>query len=336
MIFANPAYLLLLLLTPVAVWLHLARARRAEPRLVYSDVRALRGTHRSLRARALGLLPAARLTAVVLLILALARPQRLGSHEQYEGEGIDIVLVMDVSYSMRAEDFGSANRFTGAKDVLARFARGITNDRLALVIFAKQAFTQCPLTLDHEMVGELIDGVELGLIDGNSTAIGMALATAASRLERSQAKSKVVILLTDGENNAGSVAPPDAARACQALGIRVYTIGIGSKEGSPVPVELPTGQRVYARNPDGSVALTKLDEALLTEIARTTGGEYHHVADPTALQAVYDSIWKLEKSRFETRTFRRRQELCGRFLSAGLCLLGLELLAGATVLRKAP
>jgi len=318
------------------VWLHLARARRSEPRLVYSDVRTLADARPSLRARALALLPAARLVAAVLLVVALARPQRLGSQQQYEGEGIDLVLVMDVSYSMKAEDFGDANRFVGARRVLARFARGIRNDRLAVVFFASQAFTQCPLTLDHEMVGALIEQVELGLIDGDSTAIGMALATAASRLERSQAKSKVILLLTDGENNAGSVAPRDAARACRALGLRVFTIGIGRKEGSPVPVELPTGQRVYARNADGSIALTKLDEALLTEIAQTTGGEYHHAADPGALQAVYESIWKLEKSRFEAKSFRPRSELCGRFLWPGLCLLGLELLAGATVLRKAP
>ena len=334
--FADPAYLLLLLLAPVFVWLHFARARRAEARLVYPDVRALVGRRPSLRARALKLLPAARLAAVVLLIVALARPQRIGSEQEYEGEGIDIVLVMDVSYSMRAEDFGEANRFMGAKEVLSRFARGIVNDRLALVIFATQAFTQCPLTLDREMVGSLIDQVDLGLISGDSTAIGMALATAASRLERSTSKSKVVILLTDGENNAGSVAPIDAARACKALGIRVYTIGIGSTEGSPVPVEMPTGERVYARNRDGSVALTKLDEALLTDIAKTTDGEYHHAADPNALQSVYESIWRLEKSRFETKTFRKRYELCARFLWPGLCLLAFELLAAATILRKAP
>jgi Ca-activated chloride channel family protein len=336
MTFANPAYLLLLLLLPFAVWLHLRRARRGEPRLVYSDVRVLPPSRRSVRVRALALLPLARLLAATLLIVALARPQQLGAKQEYEGEGIDIVLVMDVSYSMRAEDFGSGNRFAGAKAVLARFARGITNDRLGLVIFAKQAFTQCPLTLDHEMVGSLIDQVELGLIDGNSTAIGMALATAASRLERSQAKSKVIILLTDGENNAGSVAPADAAQACKSLGLRLYTIGLGSKEGSPVPVDTPTGQQVYARNPDGSIALTKLDEKLLTEIAQATDGEYHHAADPAALQAVYDAIWQLEKSRFRTQTFRQRRELGDRLLWPGLGLLALELLCAATILRKAP
>ena len=334
--FANPAYLLLLLLLPAVVWLHVVRAHRAEARLVYSDVSPLLRTRRSLRARARVLLPPVRLLAAGMLILALARPQKVSPREEYQGEGIDIVLVMDVSYSMRAQDFGSVNRSTGTKDVVARFARGIADDRLALVIFATQAFTQCPLTLDHEMVSALIDQVELGLISGDSTAIGMALATAASRLERSTAKSKVIILLTDGENNAGSVSPLDAARACAALGIRVYTIGIGRKEGSPVPVELPNGQTVYARNPDGSLALTKLDEGLLTEIAKTTGGEYHHAADTDALQSVYQSIWKLEKSRFEVKAFRKRQELCGRFLWPGICLLGLELLAGATVLRKAP
>jgi Ca-activated chloride channel family protein len=336
MTFAQPGFLLLLLTLPVAAWLQFTRARRAESRLVYSDLSLLADSRPSLRARLRGVLPPLRLLAVALLILALARPQRLSPRREYEGQGIDIVLVLDVSYSMKAEDFGGADRFRGARQVLARFAEGTTNDRLALVVFATQAFTQCPLTLDREMVGRLIDGVEMGLISGDSTAIGMALATAASRLERSTSKSKVIILLTDGENNAGSVAPLDAAQACKALGVRLYTVGIGKPEGSPVSVELPDGRKVYARNADGSVALTKLDEKLLTELARLTGGEYHHAEDPDALRAVYDSIWKLEKSRFKLKTFRKRQELCARFLWPGFCLLGLELLAGATLLRKAP
>jgi len=336
MTFANPGYLLLLLLLPVAVWLGRTKARRAESRLVYSDISPVLGGGRSLRARASALLPGLRFVAVALLIFGLARPQKVSPREDYEGEGIDIVLVIDVSYSMKAEDFPPGNRFDSAKTVLSRFVSGITNDRLALVVFATEAFTQCPLTLDREMMGTLIDQLELGLISGNSTAIGMALATAASRLDRSTSKSKVVILLTDGENNAGSIDPLDAATACQALGTRVYTIGIGKKEGSPIPVELPTGQTTYARNPDGSYALTKLDEELLTKIADTTGGEYHHAGDANSLQAVYESIWRLEKSRFKVKALRKRTELCGRFLWPGICLLGLELLATATILRKAP
>ncbi len=334
--FASPGYLLLFLLLPVAAWLHRTRARRAEARLVYSDVSPLLGGGRSLRARARSLLPAFRFAAASLLIFALARPQKISPREEYEGRGIDIVLVIDVSYSMRAEDFPPGNRFEGAKSVLSRFVSGITNDRLALVVFATEAFTQCPLTLDREMTGTLIDQIELGLISGNSTAIGMALATAASRLDRSTAESKVIILLTDGENNAGSIDPLDAARACQALGIRVYTIGIGKKEGSPIPVELPNGQTTYARNPDGSYVLTKLDEGLLTKIADGTDGEYHHAGDANTLQAVYESIWRLEKSRFQVKALRKRSELCGRFLWPAICLLGIELLASATVLRRAP
>jgi Ca-activated chloride channel family protein len=316
MTFANPGYLLLLLLLPVAVWLGRRRVRPSEARLVYSDISPLLGGGRSLRARARALLPGFRLLAAVLLVAALARPQKISSREEYEGEGIDIVLVSDVSYSMRAEDFPPGNRFEGAKGVLGRFVSGITNDRLALV--------------------GLIDQLELGLISGNSTAIGMALATAASRLDRSTAKSKVIILLTDGENNAGSIDPLDAARACQALGVRVYTIGIGKKEGSPIPVELPDGRTTYARNPDGSYALTKLDEELLTKIADTTSGEYHHAGDANSLQAVYESIWRLEKSRFKVKALRKRTELCGKLLWPAICLLGIELLASTTILRKAP
>jgi Ca-activated chloride channel family protein len=334
--FANPGYLLLFLLLPVAVWLYRTRARRLEPRLLYSDVAPLLTRGLSLRAQAVRALPWTRVAAAGLLILALARPQKVLPREEFQGEGIDIVLVIDLSYSMRAEDFPPGNRFQGAKAVLSRFVSGITNDRLALVVFAKQAFTQCPLTLDHDMMRALVDQIQLGMVNGDSTAIGMALTTAASRLDRSTSKSKVIILLTDGENNAGSIDPGDAARACQALGIRVYTIGIGKKEGSPVPVELPDGRTVYARKPDGTYALTKLDEGLLKQISSLTGGEYHHAADAGALQAVYESIWRLEKSRFRMKGLHQRRELFGCFLWPAIALFGLELLAGSTLLRKAP
>ncbi len=334
--FANPDYFLLLLLLPAAVWLHRGRARRLAPRLLYSDIAPLLTRGPSLRVQARRGLPWLRLAAAGLVILALARPQKVSSREQLQGEGIDIVLVIDLSYSMRADDFPPGNRFQGAKAALTRFVSGITNDRLALIVFASQAFTQCPLTLDHEMVRALGDQVELGMISGNSTAIGMALSTAASRLDRSKSKSKVIVLLTDGENNAGSIDPADAARACQVLGIRVYTIGIGKQEGSPVPVELPDGRTAYARRPDGSLALTKLDEGLLKRIASLTGGEYHHAGDAGALQAVYESIWRLEKTRFSAPGLHQRRELFGRFLWPAIVLFGLELLAGSTVLRKAP
>ncbi len=334
--FANPAYFLLLLLLPGAVWLCRTRARRLEPRLLYSDVTALLTRGRSLRAHARRALPWSRAAAVCLVVLALARPQKVLPREEFQGEGIDIVLVMDLSYSMRAEDFPPGNRFQGAKSVLSRFVSGVTNDRLALVVFGKQAFTQSPLTLDHDMMRTLVDQIELGMINGDATAIGMALTTAASRLDRSTSKSKVIILLTDGENNAGSIEPVDAARACQALGVRVYTIGIGNPEGSPVPVELPDGRRVYARKPDGTYALTKLDEGLLKKIASITGGEYHHAGDAGALQAVYESIWRLEKSRFSLKGLHQRRELFACFLWPAIALFGLELLSGATILRKAP
>jgi Ca-activated chloride channel homolog len=334
--FANPGYFLLLFLLPAAVWLYRTRARRAEPRVTYSDVTPLLTQRRSLRAQARRTLPWFRALAAGLVIIALARPQKISSREVVHGQGIDIVLVIDLSYSMRAEDFPPGNRFEGARTVLSRFVSGIVEDRLALVVFASQAFTQCPLTLDRDMVRTMVEQLQLGMISGDSTAIGMALSTAASRLDRSQSKSKVIILLTDGENNAGSIDPVDAARACQALGIRVYTIGIGKPEGSPVPVQLPDGRAVYARRPDGSFALTKLDEELLKRIASITGGEYHHAGDTGALQAVYESIWRLEKSRFEMQGTYRRHELLGRFLWPAAILLGLELLAGATILRKAP
>ena len=221
-------------------------------------------------ARSAALLPWLRLAAFVLLVLALARPQTQAAVEQDAGQGIDIMLTMDISGSMLAEDFEPKNRFVVAQETLERFANETQNDRLGLVIFARQAFTQCPLTLDHEMVAQLIRQVQQGMID-DGTAVGMAIATAAHRLRESKAKSKVIILMTDGMNNSGKIDPLTAAKAAAALGIRIYAIGVGKEGGAPIPLYRGVLGKQYDRNPDGTLKLTEVDEETLKKVAATTG-----------------------------------------------------------------
>jgi len=320
--FHSPLWLLGLLGLPLLAWRYWVQRRRAGVRLRFSDLALLPDAGTALRVRARTALPALRLGGLALLLVALARPQAVSTEEQPRRKGIDIILVLDSSQSMLAEDF-QPNRFQAAREVLKRFIGGIKSDRLGLVVFAAQAFTQCPLTLDHEVLLDLLDQVEVGVVQ-DGTAIGMAIATAAARLDQSQARSKVIILLTDGINNTGRIDPKTAAHGAAALGIRIYPIGVGSAEkGRPVPVL-------------GSMIELPMDEAALQELARLTGGKYFAASDAAALQQVYDSIWKLETSAFDAPLQTKRAELFGWLLWPGVLLVGLESLLGCTVLRKAP
>ena len=281
------------------------------------------------------LLPFARLAALALLVVALARPQFVQKEQQIRTEGIDIMLALDISGSMQAEDFKPRNRLVVAKDVVSAFLDMVRNDRVGLVVFAGQSFTQCPLTLDYDVLRSLLGGVEIGMIE-DGTAIGTALANAVARLKDSAAKSKVVILLTDGENNAGKIDPETAAKIAEALGVRVYTIGVGKEGGAPIPVEHPVYGRVYARNPDGSLALTKLDEASLRRIADTTGGQYFRATDAEALKKIYGQILELERTKFEVKEFERAQEYFRFAAVPAVLLLLLELGLAGTRLRVLP
>ncbi|MFN8179846.1 MAG: VWA domain-containing protein [bacterium] len=280
-------------------------------------------------------LPVARILALVLLVVALARPQIVRHEEQIHTEGIDIMLALDISGSMQAEDFKPNNRLYVAKDVVSHFLDLAKNDRIGLVVFAGEAFTQCPLTLDYDVLRTLLSKVEIGMIE-DGTAIGTALANAVSRLKDSAAKSKVVILLTDGENNAGKIDPTTAAKIAQALGVRVYTIGVGKEGGAPIPVNHPVYGKVYARNPDGSLVLTKLDEGLLRQIADTTGGRFFRATDAEALKKIYAEILDLERTKFEVKRFERAAEYYRWAAVPALALLALELLLGNTRLRVLP
>lgn len=332
--FAEPWWLLLLLLVPMVGWLLRRPGDQGSGGLTYPDIWSLRRnvTGRLLAARAL---PWLTIIALTLLIVAMARPRRLQEVAQVSAEGIDIVLTLDISGSMRAEDFQPNNRFVVARDVLRRFIEGTKGDRLALVIFAGKAFTQCPLTLDHEMVLRLLEDVDLGMVE-DGTAIGMAIATGAARLEKSDARSRVIILLTDGQNNAGAIDPLTAAKAAGAIGVKIYAVGVGSPEGARIPIDDPRFGRTYARNPDGTYQRTTMDEQTLKQVAEVSGGQYFRAADPDTLQSIYERIRSLEKSRFETTEYRRYEELSSALVIPAALLLVLQVILSCTWLRKVP
>ena len=335
MTFANPWYLLLLLLIPAIGWF-LARPGKAGSALsTYPDLRLLDTRGRGLRPFLARHLPWLRLAVLVFLALAMARPQVSAVIKETGGAGIDIMLCLDISGSMQAEDFKPKNRFTVAREVLREFIGQAGANRLGLVVFSGQAFTQSPLASDHAIVSQLLERVNLGMLE-DGTAIGMAIATAANRLQASNAKSRVIILLTDGVNNRGEIDPPTAAEAAAALGIKIYTIGVGKEGGAPVPVPDPLFGKRYLRDQNGNLVMTKLDEDVLKKIATITHGQYFRATDAEALRKIYQQIDEMEKSEFVAKRERKYNELLSRFVWPGLILLLVQFVLGATWLRKAP
>ncbi len=332
--FRDPIWLLLLLLIPAAALYHrMRRAKRKMP-LRFPTLEVLRRTGGGAGSRWRLLLPVLRGAAFILLVLALARPQKLFQERETSTEGIDIMLALDISTSMLAEDFQPKNRIEAAKLVASEFIAGRVSDQIGLVVFAGQSFTQCPLTLDYTLLQQLLDKVNVSLVESGSiedgTAIGMAIANGVNRLRASQAKSRVLILLTDGQNNRGEIDPMTAAAAAQALGIRIYTIGVGTIGTAPYPVRDPWGRVSYQQVP------VKIDEELLHKVSDQTGGKYFRATDAQALRKVYQEIDQLEKSKIRVHQYRQRAELFGSFLYAALALLILELGLAATRLRTLP
>lgn len=325
-ILASPAWLLLLLALPLAWWWS---RRRSRPALVLPALSVAAPLPRTWRERLRWTPEALRVLAFVCAVVALARPQQLAAGLPETTSGVDIVLALDASGSMKAEDFQPMNRLEVAKRAAVDFVDDRPNDRIGLVTFAGQAVTQAPLTLDHQAVANAIRRVEIGrLADG--TAIGTALATATNRLRASEAASKVAILLTDGVNNAGEVDPLTAAEAARALGVRVYTIGVGTTGEAPYLLEDPRFGRRYVR------VVVRLDEEVLREIADRTGGRYFRATDPQALSEVYDAIDALERTPLSGR---RPVVRIDRYLWLLVPALGLVLLEGVlrgTVLRRLP
>jgi len=264
--------------------------------------------------------------AIAALILALARPQSSLSWQNSTTEGIDIMIASDISGSMLAEDF-QPNRLEAGKNIAIDFIRNRPDDRIGLVIFSGESFTQCPLTIDHDVLINLYADVKYGMID-DGTAIGMGLATAVNRLKGSEAKSKVIILLTDGSNNMGSIPPLTAAEIAKDFGIRVYTVGIGTHGFAPYPVQTPFGVQ-YQKIP------VDVDEGTLTKIANATGGKYFRATDNQTLRNIYDQIDKLEKAKIDVTQFHKKTELFFPFALIALFLLSLEFILKNTLLRGA-
>lgn len=325
--FEDPAVLALLLLIPGLLRLRGPRRRRSGsirfPRVADAKA-ARRGEGRLVRWAPTVL----RALALAAFVVALARPQTSISSENVLTEGIDIVLVLDVSSSMLAEDL-EPNRLEAAKTVAADFVAGRRNDRIGLVAFAGQAFTQAPLTFDLGVVRSLIAELDAGMIE-DGTAVGMGLATAVKRLEASPAESKVVVLLTDGRSNRGEIGPVTAARMAEALGVRVYTIGAGSRGTARVPVQDPFGGTRYAN------MRVDIDEPTLREVAELTDGRYFRATDTESLAAIYGEIDELERTEIEVESFTRFAEEFPIPLAVGFLLLMAELTLSQTMLRKLP
>ena len=322
--FANPKLLWLLLLVPLAILWYVVRHKKQEASMQFSDTNGFTKLPKTWKAYLRHLLFAMKMAALALLIVALARPQSSSTNSTSNIEGIDIVMAMDVSGSMLARDL-KPDRLTAAKNVASDFVKGRPGDRMGLVIFSGETFTQVPLTTDHGVMLNMLSEMKNGLID-DGTAIGDGLATAISRLKDSEAISKVVILLTDGLNNAGSVDPYTAAEIAKLYGIRVYTIGVGSYGTAPYPVQTPFGTQIQQMK-------VEIDEKLLTTIANQTGGKYFRATSNQKLDEVYQEIDKLERSKIEVTEFRRLHEEFYPLVAWALALLLLEFLLRKTIFR---
>ena len=332
MLFVNKEYfLLLLLLIPYVLWYFLYR-KKTEPAMRMSDTFPYQFAPKSWRVRLLHLPMLLRLFTFVMVVLMLARPQTHNSWGEKTVEGIDIMLAMDVSTSMLAEDL-QPNRLEAAKEVAAEFISGRPDDNIGLNIFAGEAFTQCPMTTDHQSLINLLLNVRTdiaarGLIE-DGTAIGMGLANAVSRLKDSKSKSKVVILLTDGSNNMGDISPMTAANIAKSFDIRVYTIAVGTNKVARYPMMV--GGTVQYLN-----MAVEIDTKTLRDIAATTNGNFYRATNKSELKKIYQDIDKLEKSRFDVKKFSKRYEAYQPFALAAIISLLLEILLRITVFRRIP
>ncbi len=317
----------------VLPWLARRRGRQAAVR--YSNIDTLKRLRPSRRIVIRRFVEGLRILTIALLVLAMARPQTGRKQTQVRTEGIDIVLVLDTSGSMQALDLDAdrpinrrRNRLQVAKEVVEEFVQGRANDQVGLVVFGNEAFTQCPLTLDHGIVATFLEGIEIGMA-GDATAIGSALGTAVKRLRDSQAESKVIILLTDGRSNAGALSPQKAAEIAETFGIKVYTIGAGTRGKAPFVVDSLFGKQVVYES-------VEIDEKTLGDIAERTGGRYFRAEDTSALESIYEEIDEMEKTEIKTSSYMEYNEQFRRFLIPALALLLLEVVLLGTRYRKLP
>lgn len=326
--FAQPEWLWMLVVLPVVFAYDWWRSRRGRSGMMFSSVRAAREAPRTIWTRMRAFPTFLRIGAVALGILALARPQDRNVVEERYAEGVDIMLVLDTSTSMRAQDF-SPNRFEAARDVAAEFIRGRSSDRIGLVVFAAKAYTQTPLTLDYDFLLRMLDEVEIGLIE-DGTAIGTAIAMATNRLRESTATSKVLILLTDGQNNRGEIDPVTASDVAETIGVRIYSIGVGAYGEAPFLFDDPFGGQRRRMVP------VEIDEEMLTRVAENTGGMYFRATNKQALRDIYEQIGELEKTRIEEVAYTDYTERYAVFLWPAFGLLLLEIFLSSTRLRRLP
>lgn len=326
--FADPLYLLFLLLIPVVFFWYFTYQRRRGATLRFSHLGFIRDVHKTSSIRARLVLIILRVLTLTLLIVALSRPQSGMKGEEVITQGVDIVLALDVSSSMLAEDI-KPNRIDAAKQVAAEFVKGRKNDRIGMVIFAAQGYTQCPLTIDYGILLGFLDQIKVGMIE-DGTAVGMGLAAAVNRLRTSEAKSKVIILLTDGRNNRGEIDPITAAQAAQAFDVRIYAIGAGTHGTALYPVNDPFfGKRYVPMKVD-------IDEETLRKIADMTKAKYFRATNRNRLEAIYEEIDEMEKTEIRVREYTRYSELFYYFVGVAVLLFLSEIGLAHTRFRKIP
>ncbi len=325
--FANPEYLWALLVIPALVFWYIRRHRVHTVDMRYSTLQPFTGIKPTVKERLRYVPFILRMLVIALLIVGFARPQTTSSGENVYTEGIDIVLVLDISGSMLAEDF-QPNRIEAAKKVAQQFVEARQNDRIGLVIFAGESFTQCPMTLDYRVLKNLLTQIKPGMVE-DGTAIGMGLAQGVNRLKDSKAKSKVMILLTDGINNRGEIDPLTATQIAQTFGIRVYTIGVGTMGMAPYPVQTPFGVR-YQNVP------VEIDEKMLQKVAELTNGQYFRATNNKSLKQIYEEIDEMEKTRIEIKAYKSYAQLFYGWVGLALVALVLEFVLSGTFLRKLP
>jgi Ca-activated chloride channel family protein len=326
---ADPWYLVLLALIPLLIRHYIQRIRQGQGSLRFSSNLVFEGIRPSWTLYARHVLFGISMLSLGLAIIALARPQKGTESEEVLTEGIDIVMALDASSSMAAEDFKPQNRFHVAKLVAGRFIEGLKHDRVGLVVFAAKAYSRCPLTLDYGVLLNVLNNAELGAIE-DGTAIGNALATCLNRLRESKAKSKVIILLTDGVNNRGEIQPIDAAEIARTLGIKIYTIGVGSTGIARIPIDDPVYGRTYVN------MQVEIDEASLKKIAETTHGIYYRATDRPSLEKIFEDIGSLEKTKIEVKTYTHYNERYQDFLLPAMVLIFLSTLLVNTKFAKIP
>ncbi len=325
--FASPHFLYLLAVVPLLGLWYWYRHRKDQADIQVSGTEAFDRSSRSLKQYLFFSMYLLRALALGLLIVALARPQTTSSRQDVTIEGIDIVMALDVSSSMLAMDL-KPDRLEAAKEVAAEFISGRPNDRFGLVIFSGETFTQAPLTTDHAVIKTLFRNIKSGMIE-DGTAIGDGLATSVNRLKDSKAVSKVIILLTDGVNNMGSLDPLSSAEIAKMFGVRIYTIGVGSEGNAPYPVQTPFGKQMQYME-------VKIDEALLQQVAELTEGRYFRATSNNKLREIYTEIDKLEKSKIDVTEFKKKKEEFLPFALLAFVLITLEVLLRNTVFRSAP